>query len=198
MDIERWIQKFYGMVGLLLSTLLLTSCAGRMVAQAKYEPLEASTFFVDGKSARDLVPNTVAQGQNWMDPLLETGLEDGAPATRFPFPVTADVLQRGQERYDIFCTPCHGIDGYGDGIVVDRGFTPPPSYHSERLRNAPPGYFFDVITNGFGTMYSYGDRVSPADRWAIIAYIQALQRSQNATMADVPPDERAGLEDGGQ
>ncbi|MCB0107304.1 MAG: cytochrome c [Caldilineaceae bacterium] len=198
MGSERWIQKLYGMVGLLLSTLLLTSCAGRMVSQAKYEPLEASTFFVDGKSARDLVPNTVAQGQNWMDPLLETGLEDGVPATRFPFPVTADVLQRGQERYDIFCTPCHGIDGYGDGIVVDRGFTPPPSYHSERLRNAPPGYFFDVITNGFGTMYSYGDRVSPADRWAIIAYIQALQRSQNATMADVPPDERAGLEDGGQ
>lgn len=183
---------------LFLGLLLLSGCAGRMVAQAKVEPLEASTFFTDGKAARSLVPNTVAQGDPWLDSLLETGLENDAPATRFPFPITEEVLRRGQERYNIYCVPCHGIDGYGDGIIVDRGFTPPPSYHSDRLRNAPPGYFFDVITNGFGTMYSYGDRVPPEDRWAIIAYIRALQRSQHATLADVPPDQRAGLEESGQ
>lgn len=180
---------------LLLSLLLLSGCAGRMVSQAKVDPLEASNFFSDGKSARSLVPNTVAQGDLWRDAMLESGLENGAPAERFPFPISKEVLLRGQERFNIFCAPCHGIDGYGDGIIVNRGFTPPPSFHTDRLRKAPPGYFFAVISKGFGTMYSYADRVPPEDRWAIIAYIQVLQRSQNATMADVPPDQQSRLEE---
>ncbi|MEZ4869164.1 MAG: cytochrome c [Caldilineaceae bacterium] len=181
-----------------MSLLWLTGCAGRMVDQPKIDPLEASTFFSDGKSARDLVPNTVARGEPITDAFLTTGVVDGAPAQTFPFRITQGVLLRGQERYNIYCSPCHGLDGYGDGIVVQRGFTPPPSYHIDRLRNAPPGYFFGVITNGFGSMYSYGDRVPPADRWAIIAYIRALQRSQDGTRADVPADAQGALDGGTQ
>jgi mono/diheme cytochrome c family protein len=125
---------------------------------------------------------------------LYAGLENGTQATDFPFPVTSDVLARGQERYDIYCTPCHGYAGYGDGVIVQRGLTPPPSFHSDRLRAAPVGHFFDVITNGFGVMYSYGDRVQPEDRWAIAAYIRALQLSQDATLDDVPPDVQPTLQ----
>lgn len=178
-----------------LGLLLLTGCGEqRMVAQAKYEVFEASTFFDDGRSARELVPNTVARGQARLDTLLYSGTEEGAPATRYPFPVTQAVLERGQERYGIYCTPCHGYDGYGQGIVVQRGLSPPPSLHEARLREAPPGYLFGVITNGIGAMYSYDYRVAPEDRWAIVAYIQALQLSQSATLDDVPTEERQGLQ----
>lgn len=180
-------------IGCLLSLFLLTSCAGRMTDQQRYDPLEASTFYSDGKSARDLLPNTVARGQIITDTLLETGLANGAPSTTFPFRITQEVLLRGQERYNIYCSPCHGIDGYGDGMIVNRGFTPPPSFHDDRLRNVPPGYIFQVISNGFGAMYSYGDRIPVDDRWAIIAYIRALQRSQHATSADVPAAEQGAL-----
>lgn len=175
------------------SLILLASCAGRMTDQQRYDPLEASTFYSDGKSARDLVPNTVAREQIITDTLRETGLANGAPATNFPFRISEEVLLRGQERYNIYCSPCHGIDGYGDGMIVNRGFTPPPSFHEDRLRNVPPGYIFEVISNGFGAMYSYGDRVPVDDRWAIIAYIRALQRSQHATSADVPAEEQGAL-----
>ncbi|MEO6908689.1 MAG: cytochrome c [Abditibacteriaceae bacterium] len=120
----------------------------------------------------------------------------GAVMTKFPFPITNEVLLRGQERYDIYCVPCHGRTGYGDGMVVRRGFSAPPSYHQARLRNAPVGHFFDVITNGFGAMYPYGDRITPEDRWAITAYIRALQLSQDATMNEVPASERALLKNG--
>ncbi|MFN8443026.1 MAG: cytochrome c [Caldilineaceae bacterium] len=178
---------------LLLGLLLLTSCAGRMTDQQRYDPLEASSFYSDGKSARDLLPNTVARGQLDTTIQRESGLSDGAPATTFPFRITQEVLARGQERYNIYCAPCHGLDGYGDGIIVARGLTPPPSYHTDRLRAAPPGYFFTVISNGFGSMYSYRDRIPPEDRWAIIAYIRALQRSQNATSQDVPAEEQGEL-----
>lgn len=118
----------------------------------------------------------------------------GAEMDKFPFPVTKEVLLRGQERYDIYCAPCHGRTGYGDGMIVRRGFSAPPSYHQDRLRKAPVGHFFDVITNGFGAMYQYGDRITPEDRWAIIAYIRALQLSQDASMKDVPAAERKLLE----
>jgi len=120
----------------------------------------------------------------------------GALMDKFPFPVTEEVLLRGQERYDIYCAPCHGRTGYGDGMIVRRGFSQPPSYHQARLREAPVGHYFDVITNGFGAMYPYGDRITPEDRWAIIAYIRALQLSQDANINDVPAAERSQLETG--
>ncbi|MEZ4728556.1 MAG: cytochrome c [Caldilineaceae bacterium] len=187
-----WRQWWLGLVLLLV---LLAGCGEqRMVEQAKYEVFEPSTFFEDGRSARDLVPNTVARGRARLDTHLYEGTVNDAPATIYPFPITQAVLARGQERYDIFCSPCHGYDGYGDGIVVQRGLSPPPSFHEERLRQVPPGYIFAVITNGIGVMYSYDYRVAPEDRWAIIAYIQALQLSQNATVEDVPAAERAPLQ----
>jgi mono/diheme cytochrome c family protein len=179
---------------LLCLLLLLTGCSNGMEVQPKYEPLAPSEFFEDGASARPLTPNTVARGLLMSDTLLYEGRVDGALAQEFPFPVTAEVMARGQERYNIFCSPCHGYSGYGDGRIVQRGLTPPPSFHNDRLRSVPDGYFFEVITNGFGAMYNYGDRVQPEDRWAIIAYVRALQLSQNATLEDVPAEMRAELE----
>lgn len=181
------------MGGLLLCLLGLSAC-GQMRHQPRYNPFAASTFFEDGTSARRPPANTVARGQANLDTHLYQGEVAGAPAQTLPFPVTMAVLQRGRERYEIFCAPCHGYDGYGQGMIVQRGFTTPPSLHSERLRAAPPGYYFTVITNGFGAMYSYADRVPATDRWAIIAYIQALQLSQNATLDEVPPAVRQQLE----
>jgi mono/diheme cytochrome c family protein len=181
-------------IGLLLCGLLLAACSNGMEDQPKYEPFEANSFFANGMAARPLLPNTVARGQLDEDSHLYGGMVDGAQATEYPFPVTSEVLTRGQERYNIYCSPCHGYAGYGDGVVATRGLTPPPSFHQERLRTLPVGYIFDVITNGFGAMYSYGDRIPPEDRWAIVAYVQALQLSQNATMEDVPPDQQGALE----
>lgn len=190
---KRLVRGWRLSMALLL--LLLTGCQElRMAQQRKYETFEPSTFFEDGRSARDLVPNTVARGLARTDTLLYEGTLEGAPADTYPFPITEAVLQRGQERYAIFCTPCHGYDGYGDGIVVQRGLSPPPSFHDERLRQVPPGYIFGVITNGIGAMYSYDYRIQPEDRWAIVAYIQALQLSQHATIDDVPAAERQQLE----
>ena len=181
---------------LLLLALLLAGCTQRqrMADQPKYETFDPSAFYQDGNSSRDLVPNTVARGLARTDVHLYEGMVDGEPATTYPFSITQEVLRRGQERYNIYCTPCHGYDGYGDGIVMQRGLSPPPSFHEERLRQVPPGYMYGVITNGIGAMYSYAARVNPEDRWAIVAYIQALQLSQNATIADVPAEERAALE----
>lgn len=125
---------------------------------------------------------------------MYAGTINGQTANVFPFPITAQDLARGQQRYNIYCSPCHGYDGSGRGMIVLRGFQQPPSYHTDRLRNAPVGHFFDVITNGFGNMYSYASRVSPDDRWRIAAYIRALQLSQHASVADVPQNQRASLE----
>jgi mono/diheme cytochrome c family protein len=165
-----------------------------MYDQPKNRTLGASDFFADGSSARPLVPGTVARGQLHEDAHLYQGLVDGKPAETFPFPMTAEVLRRGHERYGIYCTPCHDALGTGNGMVVQRGFKQPPSYHIDRLRQAPPGYFFDVMTKGFGTMPGYAAQVKPEDRWAIAGYIRALQLSQNATINDVPETERAALE----
>lgn len=178
---------------LILLMLLFVACNG-MEEQPKYEPFEASTFYANGMSARSLVPNTVARGQLRADSHLYAGQVDGALATEFPFPITSEVLTRGQQRFNIYCTPCHGYSGYGDGVVVQRGLTPPPSFHTERLRMVPVGHIFGVITNGFGAMYSYGERIPPEDRWAIVAYMQALQLSQNATLDDVPPEAQTTLQ----
>lgn len=181
-----------------LLALLLSGCFNNMRDQPRYEPLEVSQFFSDQRSARPLVDNTVPRGALIEERVFATGrTEDGDLVEDIPAEITADLLERGQERYDIFCSPCHGFDGFGEGMIVQRGFTPPPSFHSDRLRQSPAGHYFDVITNGFGQMFSYGYRIQPDDRWAIVAYIRALQISQNASPEDVPRDELQQLEQQG-
>jgi hypothetical protein len=127
---------------------------------------------------------------------MYAGRRGKAPVETIPLAVTREVLERGRNRFNIFCSPCHSQVGDGNGMVIERGFRHPPSFHTDRLRRAPPGHFFDVITNGFGAMPAYGYRVPVRDRWAIIAYVRALQLSQNATLAEVPPDRRRELEGG--
>lgn len=178
-----------------LCTLALGGCRLDMHTQPRYNPLDQSTFFGDDRSARLAIPDTVARGHLRTDPLLYTGKVNGAAADTFPFPVTRQDLDRGRERYNIYCSPCHSRVGDGQGMIVQRGFPPPPSYHIDRLRKAPAGYFFDVITNGYGRMYGYASRVSPEDRWRIAAYIRALQRSRTATVQDVPEALRSQLQE---
>lgn len=179
--------------------LLLTGCWYDMRTQAKVKPLESSDFFLDGQASRPLLPDTVSRGNLDLDKAMYQGMnEDGTPIDAFPIEITREVLERGHQQYDIFCSPCHSRLGNGQGMIVQRGFKTPPSFHIDRLREAPPGYFYDVITHGFGVMYSYASRVPPEDRWAIIAYIKALQLSQNATLNDVPPDQRSKLEEPSQ
>lgn len=161
--------------------------------QPRFEPLEASTLFADGRSARPRVPGTIARGERDYDAHFLDGRVNGELATTFPLEVTRALLERGRERYDVFCSACHDRAGTGQGIVVKRGLKQPASLHVERLRKAPPGYVFDVITRGFGAMYDLADRVTPADRWAIAAYVRALQRSQNGTLADVSASAKARL-----
>jgi mono/diheme cytochrome c family protein len=174
--------------------LLAAGCRQQMADQPRYRPLQQSTFFGDDRSARPLPPGTVAQGQLKADERFSTGKSGGALVTTLPVPLTRELLARGQERFNIFCSPCHDRTGNGGGMVVQRGYRRPPSYHIDRLRVAPIGHFFDVITNGFGAMPDYAAQVLPADRWAIAAYIRALQLSQNATLADVPPPARQQFE----
>ena len=176
-----------------LCGLFILGCRLDMHVQPKYKPLDSSDFFSDGRSERPEVPGTVAHGHLRTDELLYTGKINGEPVDAFPFPITRAVLERGRERFNIYCSPCHDYTGSGRGLVVLRGFPPPPSYHIERLVKAPAGHFFDVITNGYGAMYSYAARVSPEDRWAIVAYIRALQLSQHAALEDVPAEERTRL-----
>jgi mono/diheme cytochrome c family protein len=161
--------------------------------QPKYIPLRESTFFNDGRSARPLVAGTVARGQLHEDALLYTGKVNGADATVFPFPIDERVMVRGQERFNIYCSPCHARTGSGDGMVVRRGYRRPPSFHDDRLRSAPIGHFLDVVSNGFGAMPDYAAQIPAEDRWAIVAYIRALQLSEHATLSDVPPDRRGEL-----
>jgi mono/diheme cytochrome c family protein len=167
-----------------------------MHVQPRYNPYDATDFFEDGQSARLPVAGTVPRGDLTLGPdeLLLTGKVNGAPATAFPFPVTKEIMDRGRERFNINCSPCHGLSGDGDGMIVQRGFRRPPSLHEDRLRTVPVGYFFEVITNGFGVMYPYGYRVPPSDRWAIIAYVRALQFSRQASINDVPEGERQKLQ----
>jgi mono/diheme cytochrome c family protein len=175
--------------------VLLTcgACRQDMHDQPKYTAYKASDFFADGRSARPLIEGTVAQGHLNQDELLYTGRVGGQPATQFPFAIDAAVMRRGRERYDIFCSPCHGLTGEGDGMVVQRGYRRPPSFHIDRLRQAPPGHLYDVMANGFGAMPDYAAQIPVRDRWAIAAYMRALQLSQNATVAEIPPDARGRL-----
>jgi mono/diheme cytochrome c family protein len=179
---------------IVVACTLFAGCRQDMHDAPRYEPLEASTFFRDGRGSRTLVANTVARGTLREDEHLYAGKINGELTDMFPMPVTADVMARGRERFNAFCSPCHGRTGQGNGMVVQRGFRAPPSYHEERLRNAPVGYYFDVMTHGFGAMPDYASQVPVADRWAIAAYIRALQVSQRATVDEVPAERRAELD----
>jgi len=183
-----------GAAGRLFIALLFLGACNDMKVQPKYTPLDPSPFFADGRSTRMPVADTVSRGNLRLDDHLYTGKVNGKFVETFPFPITSEILNRGQERYAIFCSMCHGATGDGNGMIVQRGFKAPASYHVDRLRNESAGYFYDVITNGYGIMYSYGDRIPVSDRWAIVAYIRALQLSQNGRLLDVPQPERDRLE----
>lgn len=164
-----------------------------MADQPKNRPQSPSEFFADGRSERPLIENTVARGA------LENDVYNvSKDYAGFPLPVDQKLLDRGEDRYQVFCTPCHGLQGDGNGMAAARGMKHPPSYHIDRLRQAPNGYFYDVMTNGFGAMYSYSERIPPRDRWAIIAYVRALQLSRNAKAGDLPESLRRKLAAGGE
>jgi cytochrome c5 len=163
-----------------------------MANQPKQNPLSPSDFFADGRSERPEVENTVARGSVQDDSLFVP-----KDSNAFPMPLTTELLERGQQRYGIFCTPCHGIQGDGMGMVAVRGMKHPPSYHQERLRNVPNGYLYDVVTNGFGAMYGYSAQIPPRDRWAIVAYLRALQLSRNVPVGQLPAELREKLMAGG-
>src|SRR5262245_29184169 len=166
-----------------------------MQDQPRYEPDAASSFFPDGRANRPAVDGAIPRGGFHENTAERTGLTaDGQPVTQLPVQLDARLLARGRERYDIYCSPCHSRIGDGDGMIVQRGFRRPTSFHDERLRNSPVGHFFDAITRGFGVMPSYASQIQIADRWAIVAYVRALQLSQNYPAADLPPPERARLD----
>jgi mono/diheme cytochrome c family protein len=175
--------------------VLLLGCSKEdMVTQPKLKPYQESSFFVDGQSSRPLVAGTVARGQLDLDPAYYKGKLGDLLVDKIPAKVDRAFLVRGQERYNIYCSPCHSRSGDGRGMIVQRGFPPPPSFHTERLLDAPPGHYFNVISNGYGAMYSYASRIPTDDRWAIVAYIRALQLSQNASLEDLPAERRSELE----
>lgn len=179
---------------------ITVTCAGfagcdmlDMYDQPRYEPLEASEMFDDHGSSRQLVAGTVPRGWLREDDALYTGKLDGEFVSKLPMELDEKLMKRGQQRFNIYCSVCHSRTGDGNGMIVERGFRRPPSLHIDRLRDAPAGHFFDVMTNGFGAMPSYASRIEPADRWAIVAYIRALQLSHNARINDVPSEERPNL-----
>jgi mono/diheme cytochrome c family protein len=189
----RHIRQFvcFALAG---AALAAPGCRQDMQNQPKYKPLRPSRFFADGRSARPIPRGSVARDELNDTDVLHTGLDDGTFATRFPVQVTRPLLQRGEERYNIYCTPCHGFLGDGNGMIARRGFKWPANLHTERLRNAPPGYLFQVVSNGYGAMPAYRSQIAPDDRWAVLAYVRALQLSRNATFADVDSKGRAELE----
>src|SRR5215813_3730874 len=180
----------------LIGIMALIGCRQEMYDQPKYKPLGSNDFFPDARNERPLPDGTVARGFLRADSRFYRGIApDGKSLiTEFPIPLTPALLSRGRERYGIYCTPCHDRTGGGAGIVVKRGYRPPPSFHLDRLRDAPVGHYFDVISNGFGAMPDYAAQIDVPDRWAIVAYIRALQLSQNAKLSDAPPEERSRLE----
>ena len=186
--------RFVRLIGLLLCLGVLAGCRLDMRDQPRYEPFEESTFFPDRASARPRVADTVARNQPVLDDQLHTGRVNGQVADSFPFTVTVAVLERGQERYNIFCGPCHGLLGDGNGIITEYGMPVPASFHDPDLRAEAAGYYFTIITDGTRVMPSYASRIRPEDRWAIIAYIRALQLSQNTEASQLPADELPQLE----
>ena len=187
------VSTCYAVSVLIVVVMGGSACRQDMHDQPKYVPLRESTFFADARSARPLVVGTVARGQLHEDALLYSGKNNGADTTMFPFLIDDLVMARGQERFNIYCSPCHGRTGFGDGMVVRRGYRRPPSYHDDRLRHVPIGHLFDVISNGFGAMPDYAAQINAEDRWAIVAYVRALQLSEHATVADVPAAQREKL-----
>ena len=178
---------------LLLAVLFGCGCREEMRNDSRLKPLQEDPFFADRNSSRPLVPNTVPHGEADTDDFFYQGEINGKLVRGFPSAITKQELARGRDRFNIYCSICHGPTGEGDGMIVQRGFPQPPSFHEQRLRDAPEGHFFHVITHGYGVMYPYADRITPEDRWAIIAYIRALQISRNSTIDDVPPDQKARL-----
>jgi mono/diheme cytochrome c family protein len=189
----RWARR-RAAAAALLALAAGAGCRRDMQDQPRYEPGEASAFFADGRASRPLVPGTVARGQLDADGVVATGKAADGWARTLPVAVTRDLLARGRERYDIYCSPCHDRTGGGAGMIVQRGFKRPPSFHEERLRVVPVGYLFAVMTGGFGVMPSYAAPVPAADRWAIAAYLRALQLSQHVRAADLPAADRARLD----
>jgi mono/diheme cytochrome c family protein len=177
-----------------LAGALAAGCRQDMHDTPRYEALERSDFFGDQRSARPLVEGTVARGHLKEDEHLHTGKVGGVFATTLPVPLDMALLERGRQRYEIYCSPCHGLAGKGDGMVVRRGYRQAASFHIDRLRAQPVGYFYDVIAHGFGAMPDYAAQIPVRDRWAVVAYIRALQLSQNATVAEVPPALRPQLQ----
>lgn len=188
------VQRLGILAAVAATSIVAGACRQDMHDNPRYEPLEASSFFTDGRSERLPVTHTVPRGFLHHDEHLYTGKIGGQLADTLPVAPSEALLARGRERFNVFCSPCHGRLGRGDGMVVRRGFRPPPSFHSDRLRQAPVGYFFDVISHGFGAMQDYAAQVPVADRWAIAAYIRALQVSQHASVDDVPAGKRALLD----
>ncbi|MFN0158556.1 MAG: c-type cytochrome [Bacteroidota bacterium] len=175
---------------IVVAVLVLVMGCNDMADQARVKPLEESKHFADRQSSRTLPEGTVARGHLREDALLYTGKINGVFADQFPFPVDEELMNRGENRYNTFCTPCHGRLGDGMGMIVQRGFPKPNSFHSDSLRLKPAGYYVDVIANGFGRMYSYAASVPVNDRWAIVAYIRALQLSRRVPLKNLSPDEQ--------
>jgi mono/diheme cytochrome c family protein len=176
--------------------LILTACHIDMYDQARYTANQPSDFFDDGRSMRPPVPNTVAMGPYESDSVINTGQVDGELATELPVELTADLLEHGKARYNAYCAPCHGLVGNGDGVIAYRGPIVVTSLHEDRLRTVPDGYLFGVITNGIGRMYGYGARIPAEDRWAVIAYVRALQLSQNVDVETLPAEDQSRIEAG--
>jgi len=174
--------------------LVLAGCQQQMADQPSDKPLAADNFFPNAQSARPLEGDTVSQDQAIGDDPLYTGKANGQSVTALPFPVTQAILIRGQQRYNIYCVLCHDTVGTGEGIVVQRGYTQPPSFHTDRLRTAPVGHLFDVIANGYGKMPSYAKQLAVQDRWDIVAYIRALQLSQDVSLQDTPANVQLQLQ----
>ena len=172
----------------------LAGCHGDMYDQPRYDPLEKSDFFADGRASRPVVAGAIARGDLRDDESFYTGKKDGKLVDKPPVEINQALVERGRERFNIFCTPCHGRAGYGDGMIVRRGFRQPPTYHSDRLRGVPIGHFFDVMTNGFATMPDYAEQIPVRDRWAIAVYVRALQLSQYSNLDELDESERRRLE----
>ncbi len=177
--------------GAMLAMISLAGCRQDMHDQPKFFPQRGTTLFADGRSARPQVENTVARGQMHEDAYFYTGMIGGKEGDAMPFPVTAELVARGQERYNVYCTPCHSRVGNGAGMIVQRGYRPAGNFHTARMQGAPLGHFFDVMTNGYGAMPDYAAQLTPADRWAVVAYIKALQLSQNGKAGDVAAGQTA-------
>ena len=178
----------------LFVAVAVAGCRQDMHVAPRYETYEASPFFNDGRASRQAPTGTVARGWLREDEALHTGRVNGELVSEFPFPVSSEDMARGRDRFNIYCTPCHGVLGDGQGMVVQRGLRRAASYHQDRLRDEKVGYFYDVVTNGFGAMQGYAEQVPVRDRWLIVAYVRALQLSQHATVADVPADRQGSLD----